>query len=214
LFTHHRFTKNTAKKPFSAKRVLSLGALPVTLVLVAALSGCSGGSAGKAAAGTSSLTTASPSATPAPSSAPLSSAATRTPSPSAEPADPIASTESKAAMTQIVIEFDGMQIAGELDDSAASASLIDQLPLTLSFRDFGGQEKIADLPAPLNLDGAPAGSEAPPLTIGYYAPNQGLVLYYDRVGYFAGIVQLGTFDNADAFIDQTSDFIATIHTAN
>jgi hypothetical protein len=205
LFAPHRFIKKTARKAFSAKRVLSLGALPATFVLAAALSGCGGGSDGSAATPTSSLATGVPIGDTNPS--------TPTPSPSAEPGDPLASAESEAAMT-IVIEFDGMQIAGKLENSAASASLIDQLPLTLSFRDFGGQEKIADLPAPLNLDGAPAGSEAPPLTIGYYAADQGLVLYYDRVGYFAGIVRLGRFENADSVMGQASDFTATIRTAD
>src|SRR3954454_9446033 len=51
----------------------------------------------------------------------------------------------------------------------------------LSFRDYAGQEKVAELPAPLNLDGAPKGSDAAPLTIGYYVPDQRLVLYYQPV---------------------------------
>lgn len=33
-----------------------------------------------------------------------------------------------------------------------------------------------------DLDGAPKGSAAPALTIGYYAPDRSLVLYYDDVG--------------------------------
>ena len=76
--------------------------------------------------------------------------------------------------------------------------------------DFGGQEKIASLPAPLAFRGAPAGSDAAQLTIGYYAPDQGLVLYYEDVGYFAGIVPLGTFDNISALRSYTSEFTATV----
>ncbi len=115
-----------------------------------------------------------------------------------------------AAHNLIVIEIDGQSITGRLNDSAASASLLGQLPLTLSFHDFRGQEKIASLPAPLDLRGAPAGSDAAQLTIGYYAPNQGLVLYYEHVGYFAGIVPLGTFDDISALRAHTSDFTGTV----
>ena len=152
-------------------------------MLAVTLSGCRGGTDG------SSLTGSSAPATQAPSSA-------RT-----------------ATTTPIIIEFDGQQIAGELGDSAASASFIDQLPLTLSFRDYGGQEKIAELPAPLNLAGAPDGSDAAPLTIGYYVPDQRLVLYYEQVSYFPGIVPIGTFANADDIRSQTRDFTATIREA-
>lgn len=113
----------------------------------------------------------------------------------------------------IIIELGDQQIAGELDDSAASASLIDQLPLTLSFRDYGGQEKVAELPAPLNLDGAPNGSDAAPLTIGYYVPDQRLILYYEQVGYHSGIVPLGTYEKADALQSQTREFAVTIRKA-
>jgi hypothetical protein len=128
--------------------------------------------------------------------------------------DATAATEPTSATTPIIIELDGEEIAGELDDSPASASLIGQLPLTLSFHDYGGQEKVAELPAPLDLDGAPDGGDAEPLTIGYCVPDQRLVLYLDRVGYFAGIVPLGTFENADAVESQTSDFTVAIHEAD
>ena len=40
-------------------------------------------------------------------------------------------------------------MTGTLSGNAAARSLIEQLPLTLSFRDYGGQEKIVKLRAPL-----------------------------------------------------------------
>jgi len=82
--------------------------------------------------------------------------------------------------------------------------------LTLSFKDYGGQEKIADLPEPLPLDGVPAGDSADPLAIGYYAPDQAIVLYYERVGYSRGIVRIGSFDDLAAIRDRTDDFTATL----
>lgn len=112
--------------------------------------------------------------------------------------------------TPITIRFDGRTVNGTLSGNATARSLIDQLPLTLSFTEFGGQEKQAELPEPLSLDGVPAGDDADPLTIGYYAPGQTLVLYYDPVGHFTGIVRIGTFDDLPAIRDRSGRFEATL----
>lgn len=144
---------------------------------------------------------------------PGGSAETRPPSPGTPASDPAAAPTATSTTTPIVIELQGRRIAGELDGSATSASLLAQLPLTLAFRDHGGQEKLAQLPVPLDLAGAPAGSEAAPLTIGYYAPDQSLVLYYRHVGYFNGIVPIGTYENTDAVENQADGFAATIRKA-
>jgi hypothetical protein len=96
---------------------------------------------------------------------------------------------------------------------ATAAALLDQLPLELSFTDYGGQEKIADLPAPLSIEGMPAGDDADPLTIGYCAPDQALVLYYEHVGYYNGIVRLGTFDDLTEIRDH-DDFTARLSLAD
>jgi hypothetical protein len=157
-------------------------------MIAVALSGCSGGTDESA----------------------LGSSAPTEPGPSPDSTAPATT----ATTTPIIIEFADQQIAGELGDSAASASFIEQLPLTISFRDYGRQEKIAELPAPLNLDGAPDGSDAAPMTIGYYVPDQSLVLYYKQVGYFPGIVPLGTFQDANPVQSQTGDFSVTIRKAD
>jgi hypothetical protein len=116
--------------------------------------------------------------------------------------------------TRITIDIDGKTVAGTLSDNAAATSLIEQLPLMLTFTDYGGQEKIADLPAPLSLEGLPAGNDADPLTIGYYAPRQALVLYYEHVGYFDGIIRIGTFDDLAAIRDHDNGFTAKLNLAN
>ncbi|MEW1985905.1 cyclophilin-like fold protein [Pseudarthrobacter oxydans] len=124
------------------------------------------------------------------------------------------SAATAAETTPITIDIDGGTVTGALSSNATARSLIQQLPLTLSFRDYGGQEKIADLPEALSLDGVPAGDSAEPLTIGYYAPDQALVLYYESVGYSRGIVRIGSFDDLAAIRDQTSGFTARLAPAN
>ena len=120
--------------------------------------------------------------------------------------------EAPVSEPNISITVNETTVRGVLQDSAATASLLAQLPLELSFEDFGGQEKIARLPAPLALDGMPTGGSAEAGTIGYYAPDQALVLYYDAVGYYNGIIPLGTFDDVASVRDAPA-FTGTV-TAN
>ena len=141
-------------------------------------------------------------------STPSNGPASTTPPPSPPETTPAAAGSSQ--LTPITIQIDGETVTGTLSGNAAARSLIEQLPLTLSFSDYGGKEKTAELPEPLSLDGAPAGDEADPLTIGYYAPDQALVLYYEHVGYFPGIVRIGSFDDLAPIRDRTGGFTARL----
>jgi hypothetical protein len=143
---------------------------------------------------------------PTATSAPPRASDISTPTPTAPAQTPEAPV---SAETSIAITVNGLTVRGVLQDSAATASLLAQLPLELSFEDYGGQEKIAALPAPLALDGMPSGGSAEPGTIGYYAPDQALVLYYDTVGYYNGIIPLGTFDDV-ATVRDAPAFIGTV----
>jgi hypothetical protein len=120
------------------------------------------------------------------------------------------SSKVAAEGTPVAIRIDGGTVTGTLSGNATACTLIRQLPLTLSFSDYGGQEKLAKLPEPLSLEGVPAGDDANPLTIGYYAPGQVLVLYYEHVGNFRGIVRIGTFDDLAAIRDRSGRFTATL----
>lgn len=105
-------------------------------------------------------------------------------------------------------------LTGRLWVNATARDLIAQLPLTLTFRDFNGVEKIAQLPRKLSMDGVPAGDDPFPRDIGYYNPSGDVVFYYDDVGYFTGIVRIGQFDGTmEAITSQTGDFTARIELA-
>ena len=162
-------------------------------VVLAALTGCS----------------SSPQATPVPSGSAVSSSASPTPLDTGQ--------NSGAAVPQtvtpITIDIGGSAFVGPLDASTIAASFAAQLPLTLSFEDYGGQEKIAPLPVAPDTSGAPARSSAPVGTIAYYAPARSIVLYYADVGTFSGIMPIGTFDDPAALRAITTDFTATIRAA-
>ena len=95
---------------------------------------------------------------------------------------------------EIRIEIDGQALEARLWDNPAARDLIDQLPLTLDFSDYGRQEVLAAPPRPLTMEGMPAGESAPAGTIGWYAPGRSIVLYYTDVGRFNGIVRIGEMD--------------------
>jgi hypothetical protein len=96
--------------------------------------------------------------------------------------------------TPIRITVDGQTLSAVLYDNPAAQSLIAQLPLTLDFSDYGGQEVLAEPPTPLTMKGMPRGESAPAGTIGYFAPSRAVVLYYSDVPRFTGIVRIGRID--------------------
>lgn len=96
--------------------------------------------------------------------------------------------------TPIRIVIDDQTLDARLWDNPAARSLLDQLPLTLDFSDYGRQEVLAEPPRPLTMEGMPTGESAPAGTIGYYAPGEVVVLYYADVPRFSGIVRIGEMD--------------------
>jgi hypothetical protein len=79
-------------------------------------------------------------------------------------------TIKEAAVTDIRIIVDDQTFTAQLADNPTARDLVDQLPLTLRFRDFNRVEKIAELPRPLTMDGVPAGDDPELNDIGYYLP--------------------------------------------
>jgi hypothetical protein len=127
-----------------------------------------------------------------------------TPSASTDPVTPASTVTPMATptieeppVTDIRITVDDQTFSAQVADNPTARDLVDQLPLTLRFRDFNRVEKIAKLPRPLTIDGVPAGDDPEINDIGYYAPSGDLVLYYGDVGYFNGIVRIGRLEAAD-----------------
>jgi hypothetical protein len=106
----------------------------------------------------------------------------------------------EAAVTDVQITVNDQSFTAQLADNPTARDLVDQLPLTLRFRDFNRVEKIAKLPKPLTMEGVPAGDDPEINDIGYYAPSGDLVLYYGDVGYWNGIVRIGQLRAEDMSI--------------
>lgn len=118
---------------------------------------------------------------------------------------------------KIQLTIAGATVDGELYDHPVAHQLAGMLPITLAVDDFNQVEKVARLPQPLTLDGVPDADEPAPGEIGYHAPTQSLVLYYDRPGRWPGLVRMGRFsydlDELRALPDGTRIEIAAAYAA-
>ena len=115
----------------------------------------------------------SPPPTVAPTAVPPTPTALPAASPSPHPTDggtPMPASQPTTGETRIRVIIGDTVLTGRLWDNATARDLIAQLPLTLTFSDFNGLEKIAPLPRKLSTEGVPAGADPLPRDIGYYAP--------------------------------------------
>lgn len=127
---------------------------------------------------------------PRPSSPP----ATPAPSQSATPPDMPAGD----AVIGTVVRFSSEQAVVDVTidrDSPAVRDFLSMLPLTLTFEDFGGREKIAYLPRELDHAGTP-GSDPEDGDLIYYSPWGNLGFYYDAagIGHSDDVLHLGAYD--------------------
>ena len=120
--------------------------------------------------------------------------------------------ESRAlGSTAIRVTVGDHVVTGVLRNNATSRSLIDQLPLTLTFSDFNRVEKIGRVSLRLSMEGMPEGDDPAPNDIGYCAPSGDLLFYYGDVGYWPGIARIGEFtSDLEPIQDQDEDFTAKI----
>lgn len=93
----------------------------------------------------------------------------------------------------ILIESDTQSIVFQLNDSSAAKSLYDQLPLTVTVENFGGNEKIFYPPEPLDVSDAPM-AEGPAGTLAYYEPWGDVAIFYGTCGRARRPVCIGRSD--------------------
>jgi hypothetical protein len=116
-----------------------------------------------------------------------------TPSTSPSP-DRTDSSTHQGEQMRVRITVGNQSLQATIFNSAAGRDLIAQLPQTIDMTDHGGVEKTGPLPAPLSLDGQPAGADPGVGDVGYYAPGNDLVFYYGDQSYHPGIAIIGRLD--------------------
>ncbi|MGP3916905.1 cyclophilin-like fold protein [Nonomuraea sp. 10N515B] len=80
-------------------------------------------------------------------------------------------------------------------DNATARDFLAMLPLTLSFEEFSGREKISYLPRKLNITGSP-GSDPEDGDLIYFVPWGNLGFYYNTagIGYSDQVIHIGTYN--------------------
>jgi hypothetical protein len=133
-----------------------------------------------------------------PAVAPMNDTPSSSSSTPGEQSTPSAGGTEREEDMRIEITIGDQRFQATLDDSAATRDLVDQLPVTLEVSDHGSVEKTGRLPAPLSLDGQPAGADPDVGDVGYYSSGSDLVLYYGDQSYYDGIVVLGQMESGAA----------------
>ncbi|MDB3084001.1 hypothetical protein C4097_05445 [Clostridioides difficile] len=96
---------------------------------------------------------------------------------------------------RIKLTFDDKEAIAVLENNPTMQSLIVQLPITVSFDDFAGAEKIAYTPTELSQKEAPSGYNPDIGDITCYGPWGNLAIYYKDQPYANGLIPMGYFES-------------------
>lgn len=112
---------------------------------------------------------------------------------------------------RIRLSFDGHEAIVRMLDNATSASLIEMLPLVLTFEDYARAEKISYPPQRLVTAGAVEGYDPDVGDLACYGPWGNLAVFYQDHGYSRGLIPMGSFESGfDAFSRMQGDFEVTM----
>lgn len=111
---------------------------------------------------------------------------------------------------KIRIAGNGGEAVISLYDSPMSKDFVSLLPLTLTFRDYEGEEKIANTPRRLETAGGLAANTVQG-DFAYYAPWGNLAVFYKGFGKGNGLYTLGRIESGKEWLaGQQDDFAAQI----
>lgn len=112
---------------------------------------------------------------------------------------------------RVSVAFDGGEIMIKMDDNPTSRAFLNQLPLTMTFEEFGGFEKLSYPPEKLTTEEAPSGHVPARGDFAYYSPWGNVNMYYGDHSYSAGLVKLGEIESGIELLDSMNeDFTVSI----
>ena len=96
---------------------------------------------------------------------------------------------------KIKLLFAEEQAVVVLDDHPAVRDLLSMLPMTVTFEDYNGIEKISYLQRKLHTEGSPSNCDPSVGTFAYYAPWGNLSVFYQDFRHSEGLVPLGRIES-------------------
>lgn len=116
---------------------------------------------------------------------------------------------------RIKLTFGNEEVIATMYDNPTSRDLLAQLPLTITFEDYVGLEKIGYPPKTLTTEGAPSGADPKLGDLALYSPWGNLVIYYGDNEYANGVIILGHIEfGVEKFAEMDQDFTVTIEKIN
>lgn len=118
---------------------------------------------------------------------------------------------------KIKLSFDNKEVIILVYDNEVSKQFLEFLPASFKFSDFANQEKITDLPKPLNLKNAEKGMIAKAGKMFIYAPWGNVGIFYKDVSnkLDKNLIPLGEVVSGLEFLSsQKNDFEAKIEIIN
>lgn len=140
----------------------------------------------------------------------------------AEPVETRASNERSTAIgwaervpsvTSIDIVSGPRRWTANIEDSPAARDFLTQLPMTLTLKDYAGNEKIADLPRPLTREVAPDAITPRVGDLAFYAPWGNLAVFYRDGHHSPGLIRLGRLQGDLVEFGDTVPLTVTIRQA-
>lgn len=125
------------------------------------------------------------------------------------PAGAVNTETDVAELPQVLVTVGDHSYFLTLYDTPPSRELLDSLPLTLSFSDYAGTEKIAYLPENLTINDVQEPYEAQKGDLTVYTPWGNLAFFYHDFNYSASLYRLGHMEDIDAFAQSGDSFTAT-----
>jgi hypothetical protein len=116
---------------------------------------------------------------------------------------------------KIQLTIDNEVFTVTMYDNPTSRDFLGRLPLTLTFEDYGGFEKMSILEEGLSTENAPAGSTPSARDFAYFAPWKDVTIFYKEWKYSPGLIQLGKIESgvdelAEKLEGMSADFTVTI----
>lgn len=100
-------------------------------------------------------------------------------------------------------------LTATLANCAATRDFLSLLPLTIMLRDYGGTEKVSDLPSRLSTADAPSGVDPDIGDITYCAPWGNLAIFHRDFGFANRLVKPGHVDSGiEKLANRRGDFTA------
>jgi hypothetical protein len=121
------------------------------------------------------------------------------------------STEDKISDIRVKLTFNNEEVFVRMYDNPTSRDFLERLPLTLTFEEYGGFEKMSILEEDLTTENAPSGRVPSTGDFAYYAPWTNVTIFYEDWQYSEGLIKLGKIESGvEKFQDINSDFTVTI----